>query len=145
MQGEYRGKPIFSHRYIGMDEDSIRAEIDRLQGELYSMEEALDFYSRDNRQIQEDISANQVKNEKLLRSMELKIQDLQDKLDYGTPVKTQLANVTKEFTEKLDEVYNADRLKNHEKSISTLIGISIANTILILILIGLVCYSILVI
>ena len=27
MQGEYKGKPIFRHRYVGMDEDAIREEI----------------------------------------------------------------------------------------------------------------------
>jgi len=138
MPAEYSGKPIFRHRYIGMDKDSIREEIDRLQSELFTMQDALDYYSKDNKEIRQNILDAQENNEKLLRGVEQKLQDLKDEMDYGTPVKTQLETVTKDFTAKLEEVYNTDRLKKLEQSNTILTGLNIVNTILILALIALV-------
>lgn len=143
MQGEFNGKPMFRHRYVGMDEESIRGEITRLQGEIYAMEEALEYFNKDNNEIREQIAESQEKNEKLMRSLEIKLQNLEDALDYSTPVKAQLEAATKGFTSKLDEIYNADRLKKQEKSMSAITSLTILNTILLLVLIGLVGYSIL--
>ena len=143
MQNEYNGKPIFRHRYVSMDEESIRGEIDRLQGEIYAMQQTLELFGHDNNDIKQQVADNQERNEKLLKSLETKVSDLNDSLDYGTPLKKQLDNVTKDFSAKIEEVYNADRLKKQEKSMSTLTSLTVINTILLIVLIGLIGYSIL--
>ncbi len=143
MQNEYNGKPIFRHRYVSMDEESIRGEIDRLQGEIYAMQQTLELFGHDNNDIKQQVADNQEHNEKLLKSLETKVNDLKDSLDYGTPLKKQLDNVTKDFSAKIEEVYNADRLKKQEKSMSTLTSLTVINTILLIVLIGLIGYSIL--
>jgi seryl-tRNA synthetase len=143
MQNEYNGKPIFRHRYVSMDEESIRGEIDRLQGEIYAMQQTLELFGHDNNDIKQKVADNQERNEKLLKSLETKVSDLKDSLDYGTPLKKQLDNVTKDFSAKIEEVYNADRLKKQEKSMSTLTSLTVINTILLIVLIGLIGYSIL--
>ncbi len=143
MQNEYNGKPIFRHRYVSMDEESIRGEIDRLQGEIYAMQQTLELFGHDNNDIKQQVADNQERNEKLLKSLETKVNDLKDSLDYGTPLKKQLDNVTKDFSAKIEEVYNADRLKKQEKSMSTLTSLTVINTILLIVLIGLIGYSIL--
>lgn len=143
MQNEYNGKPIFRHRYVSMDEESIRGEIDRLQGEIYAMQQTLELFGHDNNDIKQQVADNQERNEKLLKSLEAKVNDLKDSLDYGTPLKKQLDNVTKDFSAKIEEVYNADRLKKQEKSMSTLTSLTVINTILLIVLIGLIGYSIL--
>ena len=143
MQNEYNGKPIFRHRYVSMDEESIRGEIDRLQGEMYAMQQTLELFGHDNNDIKQQVADNQERNEKLLKSLETKVNDLKDSLDYGTPLKKQLDNVTKDFSAKIEEVYNADRLKKQEKSMSTLTSLTVINTILLIVLIGLIGYSIL--
>jgi len=143
MQNEYNGKPIFRHRYVSMDEESIRGEIDRLQGEIYAMQQTLELFGHDNNDIKQQVADNQERNEKLLKSLETKVNDLKDSLDYGTPLKKQLDNVTKDFSAKIEEVYNADRLKKQEKSMSTLTSLTVINTILFIVLIGLIGYSIL--
>jgi seryl-tRNA synthetase len=143
MQNEYNGKPIFRHRYVSMDEESIRGEIDRLQGEIYAMQQTLELFGHDNNDIKQQVADNQERNEKLLKSLEAKVNDLKDSLDYGTPLKKQLDNVTKDFSAKIEEVYNADRLKKQERSMSTLTSLTVINTILLIVLIGLIGYSIL--
>lgn len=143
MQNEYNGKPIFRHRYVSMDEESIRGEIDRLQGEIYAMQQTLELFGHDNNDIKQQVADNQERNEKLLKSLETKVNDLKDSLDYGTPLKKQLDNVTKDFSAKIEEVYNADRLKKQERSMSTLTSLTVINTILLIVLIGLIGYSIL--
>ena len=143
MQNEYNGKPIFRHRYVSMDEESIRGEIDRLQGEIYAMQQTLELFGHDNNDIKQQVADNQEHNEKLLKSLETKVNDLKDSLDYGTPLKKQLDNVTKDFSAKIEEVYNADRLKKQERSMSTLTSLTVINTILLIVLIGLIGYSIL--
>ena len=140
MQNEYNGKPIFRHRYVSMDEESIRGEIDRLQGEIYAMQQTLELFGHDNNDIKQQVADNQERNEKLLKSLETKVNDLKDSLDYGTPLKKQLDNVTKDFSAKIEEVYNADRLKKQEKSMSTLTSLTVINTILLIVLIGLIGY-----
>jgi len=143
MQNEYNGKPIFRHRYVSMDEESIRGEIDRLQGEIYAMQQTLELFGHDNNDIKQQVADNHERNEKLLKSLEAKVNDLKDSLDYGTPLKKQLDNVTKDFSAKIEEVYNADRLKKQERSMSTLTSLTVINTILLIVLIGLIGYSIL--
>ncbi len=143
MQNEYNGKPIFRHRYVSMDEESIREEINRLQGEIYAMQRTLELFGHDNNEIKQQVADNHEKNEKLLKSLEVKVNELKDSLDYGTPLKKQLDSVTKDFSAKIEEVYNADRLKKQEKGMSTLTSLTIINTVLLIVLIGLVGYSIL--
>ena len=143
MQNEYNGKPIFRHRYVSMDEESIRGEITRLQGEIYAMPETLELFGPDNNDIKQQVAENQEQNEKLLKSLETRVTDLKDSLDYGTPLKKQLDNVTKDFSAKIEEVYNADRLKKQEQSMSVLTSLTVINTVLLVVLIGLIGYSIL--
>lgn len=143
MQNEYNGKPIFRHRYVSMDEESIRGEITRLQGEIYAMQETLELFGHDNNDIKQQVAENQEQNEKLLKSLETRVTDLRDSLDYGTPLKKQLDNVTKDFSAKIEEVYNADRLKKQEQSMSVLTSLTVINTVLLVVLIGLIGYSIL--
>ena len=143
MQNEYNGKPIFRHRYVSMDEESIRGEIDRLQGEIYAMQQTLELFGHDNNDIKQQVADNQERNEKLLKSLETKVNDLKDSLDYGTPLKKQLDSVTKDFSAKIEEVYNADRLKKQERSMSNLTSLTVINTILLIVLIGMIGYSIL--
>ena len=143
MQNEYNGKPIFRHRYVSMDEESIRGEITRLQSEIYAMQETLELFGHDNNDIKQQVAENQEQNEKLLKSLETRVTDLKDSLDYGTPLKKQLDNVTKDFSAKIEEVYNADRLKKQEQSMSVLTSLTVINTVLLVVLIGLIGYSIL--
>ena len=143
MQNEYNGKPIFRHRYVSMDEESIRGEITRLQGEIYAMQETLELFGHDNNDIKQQVAENQEQNEKLLKSLETRVTDLKDSLDYGTPLKKQLDNVTRDFSAKIEEVYNADRLKKQEQSMSVLTSLTVINTVLLVVLIGLIGYSIL--
>ena len=143
MQNEYNGKPIFRHRYVSMDEESIRGEITRLQGEIYAMQETLELFGHDNNDIKQQVAENQEQNEKLLKSLETRVTDLRDSLDYGTPLTKQLDNVTKDFSAKIEEVYNADRLKKQEQSMSVLTSLTVINTVLLVVLIGLIGYSIL--
>ena len=143
MQNEYNGKPIFRHRYVSMDEESIRGEITRLQGEIYAMQETLELFGHDNNDIKQQVAENQEQNEKLLKSLETRVTELKDSLDYGTPLKKQLDNVTKDFSAKIEEVYNADRLKKQEQSMSVLTSLTVINTVLLVVLIGLIGYSIL--
>jgi seryl-tRNA synthetase len=126
-----------------MDEESIRGEITRLQGEIYAMQETLELFGHDNNDIKQQVAENQEQNEKLLKSLETRVTDLKDSLDYGTPLKKQLDNVTKDFSAKIEEVYNADRLKKQEQSMSVLTSLTVINTVLLVVLIGLIGYSIL--
>ena len=81
MKGEFSGKSIFKHRYIGMAEDDIRQEIDRLQGEVFELQQLLQLYAIENGEIKQKIYESQTTNEKLCRSVQTKIQNLQDALD----------------------------------------------------------------
>lgn len=126
MQGEYKGKPVFRHRYIGMNEDAIRDEIDRLQAELYSMQEALDYlYSNSNEYKQEAANA-QLKNERLLKDVDEKLVRLQRSLDYEAPMKAQLDKVTDDISVKIENANN--------KRWSKVIRLTCLNTLLIVIL-----------
>ncbi|MCR4568626.1 MAG: hypothetical protein K5769_11280 [Pseudobutyrivibrio sp.] len=142
MPDDYRGPHIFKHRYIGLSEEDIRGEIDRLQGELYAMETALDFFSKDNKEIKEQLSETQQANEKLLKSLDTRVQNLQDSLDYGAPIKAQIDAATKDFTNKMDAALNAERIKRQERSMSALTKLVVLNTVLVLVAVGLVVYSI---
>ena len=143
MQGEYNGKPIFSRRYVSMNEDAIREEIDRLQDEIYTMQEALEMFGKENKTTRQHVIDSQNNNEKLLKELEIKVQNLNDALEYSKPLKAQLKDATDEFKGRLNELYDEARKEKGLPSEKALIVVSIVNTILLFILIGLVGYSIL--
>lgn len=76
MQGEYSGKPIFRRRYVSMNEDAIREEINRLQDELYSMQEALELFGKDNKDIRNQVLNGQENNERLMKVLGTKVENL---------------------------------------------------------------------
>ncbi|MCR5196515.1 MAG: hypothetical protein K6D38_09355 [Pseudobutyrivibrio sp.] len=143
MPDEFKGPHIFKHRYIGLSEEDIRGEIERLQGELYAMQDTLEYFGKDNKQIREQIAQSQEANEKLLRGLETKVQNLQDALDYSAPIKAQIDTATKEFTEKMDAALNTERMKKQEKAIGTITRLVVFDTILLLAAVGLLGYTIL--
>lgn len=142
MQGEYTGKPIFKHRYIGMAEDDIREEIDRLQGEVFELQQLLQIYSRDTGELKQNIFEAQMRNEKLIKSLEIKVQNLQDALDYTKPMKSQMDGIIKEFELNLESVYDHDGVKKQQRDIKIFSVLTAINTVLILCAIGLLGYSI---
>ena len=142
MQGEYTGKPIFKHRYIGMAEDDIREEIDRLQGEVFELQQLLQLYSRDTGELKQNIFEAQMRNEKLIKGLEIKVQNLQDALDYTKPMKAQMDGLIKEFELNLESVYNHDGVKKQQRDIRIFSILTGINTFLILCAIGLLGYSI---
>ena len=142
MQGEYTGKPIFKHRYIGMAEDDIREEIDRLQGEVFELQQLLQLYSRDTGELKQNIFEAQMRNEKLIKSLEIKVQNLQDALDYTKPMKSQMDGIIKEFELNLESVYDHDGVKKQQRDIKIFSVLTAINTVLILCAIGLLGYSI---
>ena len=107
MSGEYKGKSLFSRRYIGMSEEAIRDEIDRLQGQVYELEKALDALKADDKDFADSIAENQIKMEKLVKSMDEKLTKLQSSLDYDAPIKNQIDNLTKDISTKV-QAYNKD-------------------------------------
>ena len=141
MQGEYSGKPIFRHRYVGMKEEAIREEIDRLQEELSVMQDALDYFSKDNKDIKQRIIDNQKNNEQLIKDVSRRIQDLKYGMDYTTPLKKQLDEVVGEFTDSFNKNYDLDKLNQQEKNLAVLVKLTIVNTILIIVAIALVGIS----
>ena len=143
MQGEYNGKPMFRRRYVVMNEGAIRDEINRLQDEIYSMQEALELFGHDNIETRQQVIDNQKDNEKLIKGLEVKIQNLQDALDYTTPLKSQLAEATDEFKDRLNALYDETNQKSNNNAMRALTALTIVNTILLFVLIGLVGYSIL--
>ena len=140
MQGEYNGKPIFRHRYVSLNEEAIREEINRIQDELYSMQEILELVTKDNKSLRQQAIDGQKSNERLLKELTDKVQSLQESLDYSTPLKAQVAAATADFKEKMESVY-ASASKERVPS-KTLMICTVINTVLLLILIGLVGYSI---
>mgnify|MGYP002868906902 CR=1 FL=1 len=104
MQGEYNGKPIFSRRYVSMNEDAIREEIDRLQDEIYSMQEALEMFGKENKITRQHVIDSQTNNEKLLKELGIRVQNLNDAMDYSKPLKAQLKDATDEFKSRLNEL-----------------------------------------
>lgn len=102
MQGEYKGKDIFRHRYVGMDEDAIRDEINRLQEELYSMQDALDFLYDNSKEAKALAKDAQLKNERILNGIDNKMSRLVRSLDYEAPIKLQLEKITGEISEKIE-------------------------------------------
>ena len=143
MQGEYKGKPIFSRRYVSMNEEAIREDIDRLQGELYSMQEALDLFGKGNSEIKQQILDSQESNEALLKKLEIKVGNLEDALDYSIPLKTQLSDAVAEFRIKLNDIYDSANYKAKDKTTKIVLIVSVINTLLLLVLTGLLLYSIL--
>lgn len=143
MQGEYTGKPIFKHRYLGMDEDDIRQEIDRLQEEVYQLEEMLEAYRHDNVELHKAVSDAQQQNEKLLKSLGIRVQDLHDSLDYTKPLKSQMESMLKEFEVSLENIYNYENVKTQKKNVAIITVLVVINTVLTLGMLGMVTYLIL--
>ena len=127
------GKPIFSRRYVGMSEEAIREEIDRLQGQVYELEKALDSLKEDDKEFISAIEENQLKLEKLIKDMDQKITKLQSSLDYDAPIKNHLDNVTKDITKKLKAA--------NKGSNALLVKVLQFNTILLIVLIFIVIYK----
>lgn len=143
MQGEYSGKPIFRRRYVSMNEDAIREEINRLQDELYSMQEALELFGKDNKDIRNQVLNGQENNERLLKALGTKVENLEQKIDYRTPLKAQFAEAIAEYKEKISQLNDETEVKSFKRSIRGLTLLTIVNTILLLVMIALIGYSIL--
>ncbi len=143
MQGEYIGHTIFKHRYIGMDEDAIRQEIDRLQKEVADLEQMLEYYRHDNVEVRKNISESQERTEKLLKSLDTRVQNVQDAFEYTKPMKSQMDSLLKEFEVKLESLYNHEGIKKQQRNVSILTTLTVINTILIVCTIGLIGYTIL--
>lgn len=143
MQGEYSGKPIFRRRYVSMNEDAIREEINRLQDELYSMQEALELFGKDNKDIRNQVLNGQENNERLMKALGTKVENLEQKLDYRTPLKAQFAEAIAEYKEKISRLNDEIEVKSFKRSIRGLTLLTIVNTILLLVMIVLIGYSIL--
>ena len=143
MQGEYNGKPIFRRRYVSMNEEAIREEINRLQDELYAMQEVLELFGKDNKDIRNQVQVGQESNERLLKALGKKVENLEEKIDYRTPLKAQLSETVEEFKEKINELYGENKKQGIEKSIKGLTILAIVNTVVLLGVIMLVGYSIL--
>ena len=143
MQGEYSGKPIFRRRYVSMNEDAIREEINRLQDELYSMQEALELFGKDNKDIRNQVLNGQENNERLMKALGTKVENLEQKLDYRTPLRAQFAEVIAEYKEKISQLNDETEVKSFKRSIRGLTLLTIVNTILLLVMIVLIGYSIL--
>lgn len=143
MQGEYSGKPIFRRRYFSMNEDAIREEINRLQDELYSMQEALELFGKDNKDIRNQVLNGQENNERLMKALGTKVENLEQKLDYRTPLKAQFAEAIAEYKEKISQLNDEIEVKSFKRSIRGLTLLTIVNTILLLVMIVLIGYSIL--
>ncbi len=107
MQGEYTGKPIFRRRYVGMDEDAIRDEINRLQDELYAMQDALDYMQGNEKFARNQMQEAQLKNERLLKSLDEKFARLQRSIDYEAPIKTQIEKVTADLKAMVEQSNDA--------------------------------------
>lgn len=143
MQGEYSGKPIFRRRYVSMNEDAIREEINRLQDELYSMQEALELFGKDNKDIRNQVLTGQENNERLMKALGTKVENLEQKIDYRTPLKAQFAEAIAEYKEKISQLNDEIEVKSFKRSIRGLTLLTIVNTILLLVMIVLIGYSIL--
>lgn len=143
MQGEYSGKPIFRRRYVSMNEDAIREEINRLQDELYSMQEALELFGKDNKDIRSQVLNGQENNERLMKALGTKVENLEQKIDYRTPLKAQFAEAIAEYKEKISQLNDETEVKSFKRSIRGLTLLTIVNTILLLVMIVLIGYSIL--
>ena len=126
MQGGYKGKAMFAHRYVGMSEEAIREEIDRLQGELYAMQEALDFLYDDNSEAKKSIKEQQEKLEGLIGELDKKVERLQNTMDYESPMKKQLAEMEKGITGSI-----LGEWKKEQQKLSTYLTV---NTILLVVM-----------
>ena len=133
MAEEYKGKSIFSRRYIGMSGEAIREEIDRLQGQVYALEKALDSLKDDDKNFINAIEDNQRKMEKLVIELDKKITKLQSSLDYDAPIKAQLDTATKDIGAKLKAA--------NQESIDKLVRVLQFNTVLLILLLCVVVYN----
>lgn len=125
MQGEYTGKPIFRRRYVGMDEDAIRDEINRLQDELYTLEETLDFIQSNDRIARQQVEEAQIKNERLLKQLDDKFSKLQRSIDYEAPIKSQIEKVATELREMVET--------SNKEAWNKLVKIMYINTIVVVV------------
>ena len=137
MQEEYKGKSIFSRRYVGMSEEAIRDEIDRLQGQVYALEKALDSLKEDDKNFIDAITDNQAKMERLINDIDKKITKLQSSLDYDAPIKNQLDIATKDIGAKLKAA--------NKESLDKLIRVLQFNTVILILLLCVVIYRFVVI
>lgn len=133
MAGDYKGKSVFGRRYVGMSEEAIRNEIDRLQGQVYALEIALDSLKEDDKNFINAIENNQLKVDKLLIELDKKITKVQSSLDYNAPIKNQLDAATKDIGAKFKAA--------NKESIDKLINILLVNTILLILLICVVVFN----
>ncbi|CBK74229.1 hypothetical protein CIY_14340 [Butyrivibrio fibrisolvens 16/4] len=136
MQEGKTGKPIFRHRYIGMKEEAIREEVDRLQMEVYALEKALDSFEKNGKENWNLIIEGQKKNEELISSIDERFSRLQSNLDYEAPLKKQLVSITKDMGEKLKDA--------NRQGWSRLEQFLLIDTILLFVVIVLIVVSILV-
>jgi predicted RNase H-like nuclease (RuvC/YqgF family) len=133
MAGEYKGKSIFTRRYIGMSEEAIREEIDRLQGQVYALEDALDSLKSEDKDFYNSVEENQHKLEKMVTDLDSKITKLQSSLDYDSPVKTHLDNFTKDISGRL-------RAVNRDLLVKLAVVLQV-NTILLFLILSVVIYK----
>ena len=133
MAEEYKGKSLFSRRYIGMSEEAIREEIDRLQGKVYALEKALDSLKEDDKNFINEIEDNQRKMEKLVMEIDKKITKLQGSLDYDAPIKSQLDNASKDISAKLKAA--------NKESLDKMVRVLQFNTVLLILLLCVVIYN----
>jgi hypothetical protein len=132
MQEEYNGKSIFSQRYIGMTEEAIRNEMDRLQNQVYMMEKVLDSLNEDGKMYKQTFEANQRKGERLIRGMDEKLSKVQKAVDY-TSLQDHVDEMIKNISADLE-----DRNKGNFKKVMVMLRI---NTILLIILIALIAFT----
>lgn len=135
MQGEFNGVPIFRHRYVGMNEEAIREEIERLQDELYTMQEELEFLRSTSNDARRQAEDDKIKNERMLKGIDEKMSRLISSLDYEAPIKTQLEKVTKDYNEKIFELNNKRWTKLQNLTIINTILIGVAAIIICLLLV----------
>ena len=133
MAEEYKGKSLFSRRYIGMSEEAIREEIDRLQGKVYALEKALDSLKEDDKNFINEIEDNQRKMEKLVMEIDKKITKLQGSLDYDAPIKSQLDKASKDISAKLKAA--------NKESLDKMVRVLQFNTVLLILLLCVVIYN----
>ncbi len=106
-----------------------------------SSDKALEMFGKENKITRQHVIDSQTNNEKLLKELGIRVQNLNDAMDYSKPLKAQLKDATDEFKSRLNELYDETRKDKGMSSEKVLMVVSIVNTILLLVLIGLIGYS----
>ena len=78
-----------------------------------------------------------------MKALGTKVENLEQKIDYRTPLKTQFAEAIAEYKEKISQLNDEIEVKSFKRSIRGLTLLTIVNTILLLVMIVLIGYSIL--